>query len=220
MITPAEIERRFKNIRTAMAAASVDALLVCGNQYSGFEGAARYVSGFEIVHRYLYVLIPLAGDPILVFPKEARWIGDKKKPWVKEHVWPDVPGKWIREHAEGKNWKRLAVFGLDYIMNVRDYRELQPGNYDLVPFDFQFDMARATIGLGIHRHGLDAHFLRAADHTAGNFAAISDQDFLEHAYSGMLPCLRHGLSSFLLASMVSARFTRLRVSLGMITSSM
>jgi Xaa-Pro dipeptidase len=156
MITPAEIERRFKNIRTAMAAASVDGLLVCGNQYSGFEGAARYVSGFEIVHRYVYVLIPLAGDPILVFPKEARWIGDKKKPWVKEHVWPDVPGKWIREHAEAKHWKRLAVYGLDYIMTVRDYRELQPGNYDLVPFDFQFDMARAIKSQEELRHVREA----------------------------------------------------------------
>ena len=33
----------------------LDALIVCGNQYAGFEGAVLYVSGFEIVHRYVYV---------------------------------------------------------------------------------------------------------------------------------------------------------------------
>ena len=42
--------------------------LVCGNQYAGFEGAVLYISGFEIVHRYVYVLIPLEGEPTLVFP--------------------------------------------------------------------------------------------------------------------------------------------------------
>jgi Xaa-Pro dipeptidase len=144
MITPAEVKRRYDNIRKAMAAERVDALIVCGSQYSGFEGAARYVSGFEIVHRYLYVLIPLEGDPVLLFPSEARWIGDKKKPWVKEMVWADIPGKWLREHATGKGWKRIAVFGQDYVMTVRDYRELAQGSYELVPFDFQFDMARAV----------------------------------------------------------------------------
>ena len=82
MITPLEIARRYQNIRASMAAHNIDALLVCGNQYSGFEGAVRYVSGFEIVHRYVYVLLPLDGEPILIFPTEARWIGDKKKAWV------------------------------------------------------------------------------------------------------------------------------------------
>src|SRR6266436_5487269 len=60
-----EIERRYKNIRAAMEAERVDALIVCGNQYAGFEGAVRYVSDFEIVHRYVYALIPLSGDPVL-----------------------------------------------------------------------------------------------------------------------------------------------------------
>ena len=75
----------------------LDALIVCGNQYAGFEGAVLYTSGFEIVHRYVYVLIPLEGEPTLVFPREAR-----------------------------------------------DYRELCNGPFELVPFDFQFDMARAV----------------------------------------------------------------------------
>ena len=127
-----------------MQAESVDALVVCGNQYAGFEGAVRYVSGFEIVHRYVYVLLPLDAEPTLLFPVEARWIGDKSKPWVRDHVWADIPGEWLRQHAEEKHWKRLAVYGLDYILTVRDYRELAQGAFELVPFDFHFDMARAV----------------------------------------------------------------------------
>jgi Xaa-Pro dipeptidase len=100
-----EIDRRYQNIRSRMQAAGLDALIVCGNQYAGFEGAVFYTSGFEIVHRYVYVLIPLDGEPTLVFPREARWIGDKKKPWVKDQVWPDVPGTWVRDHATERKWK-------------------------------------------------------------------------------------------------------------------
>jgi Xaa-Pro dipeptidase len=144
MTSQKEIDRRYQNIRTAMAAEKVDALIVCGNQYAGFEGAVRYTSGFEIVHRYVYVLLPLAGEPVLVFPREARWIGDKKATWVSEKVWPDVPGKWLREEIEKHHWKRVAVYGLDFIMAVRDYRELQRGSFEIVPFDFHFDMARAV----------------------------------------------------------------------------
>jgi len=139
-----EIERRYKNLRAAMERENLDALIVCGNQYAGFEGAVLYVSGFEIVHRYVYVVLPLAGEPTLVFPREARWIGDKQKPWVKDHVWPDVPGHWIRDRARERGWKRIGVYGMNFVMAVRDYRELADGPTELVPFDYQFDMARAV----------------------------------------------------------------------------
>lgn len=139
-----EIERRYKNVRSRMVAEGLDALLVCGNQYAGFEGAVLYMSGFEIVHRYVYVLFPLEGEPTLVFPREARWIGDKAKPWVKDHVWPEVPGQWIRDIAIEREWKRLGVYGMNFVMAVRDYRELSNGSLELVPFDIPFDMARAV----------------------------------------------------------------------------
>ena len=139
-----EIERRYKNVRSQMEKAGLDALVICGNQYAGFEGAVLYMSGFEIVHRYVYVLLPLEGEPTLVFPREARWIGDKAKPWVKDHVWPEVPGQWVRDIARERKWKRLGVYGMNFVMAVRDYRELSNGSLELVPFDMEFDMARAV----------------------------------------------------------------------------
>ena len=144
MRSQTEINRRFKNIRDAMLRENLNALIVCGNQYAGFEGAVFYVSGFEIVHRYVYVLIPLEGEPTLVFPREARWIGDKAKPWVRDQVWPDVPGHWLAERASEKKWKRVGVYGMNFVMAVRDYRELAKGSFELVPFDTTFDMVRAV----------------------------------------------------------------------------
>jgi Xaa-Pro aminopeptidase len=139
-----EIERRYSNVREAMKREDLDALIVCGNQYAGFEGAVLYVSGFEIVHRYVYVVLPLVGEPTLVFPREARWIGDKTKPWIKDHVWPDVPGQWITDHGRDQNWKRVGVYGMNFVMAVRDYCELAKGSFEMVPFDVPFDMARAV----------------------------------------------------------------------------
>lgn len=144
-VSAGELERRYRNIRAAMAKENIDALVVCGSEYTGFEGAVRYVSDFEIVHRYVYVLIPLDGEPVMVFPREARWIGDKKKAQVKEKVWAEVPGEWLRERAETGGWKRVAVYGMNYVMTVRDYRALAAGtSYELISFDQSFDMARAV----------------------------------------------------------------------------
>ncbi len=144
MPSQAEIDRRYANIRTALQAAGAEALLVCGSQYAGFEGAVRYVSGFEIVHRYVYVLIPLEQEPTLIFPREARWIGDKRKPWVSDQVWPEVPGEWVCDRAAARGWRKLAVYGLDFAMPVRDYRALAKAPFELLPFDRQFDLARAV----------------------------------------------------------------------------
>lgn len=143
MPTQAEIERRYRNLRNAMATERIDCLLVYGNFCSGFEGAVRYVSGFDLVYSYACAVLPIEGDLTLLFPSEARWVGDRGKPWVKDQVWAEIPGKWIRDRAESRAWKRVGVYGLDRIMPVRDYRELASAGFELVPFDSQFDMARA-----------------------------------------------------------------------------
>ena len=41
-------------------------------------------------------------------------------------------------------------------------------------------MAGVTVGVGIHRHGADAHLAGGLDDTASDFAAVGDQDFGEH----------------------------------------
>ena len=39
---------------------------------------------------------------------------------------------------------RVGVYGLDYVMNVRDYRALAEGDFEIVPFDEAFDRTRAV----------------------------------------------------------------------------
>src|SRR6185312_16022229 len=134
----AELDRRYANVRDAMAAAELDGLVVAGSEYSGFEGAVTYMSGFQIVHRYAYVVVPADGDAFVVFPSEARYVGEHGTAQL-EQVFVDRPGAYIADRARGAGWKRLGVYGLDYVMAVRDYASLE--GLDLVPFDVEFDLA-------------------------------------------------------------------------------
>jgi len=136
-----ELDRRYANVRAAMAAAELDGLIVSGSEYSGFEGAVTYLSGFQIVHRYAYVVVPADGDPFVVFPSEARYVGEHATSLVEQRFDPH-PGAAIAAHARDAGWRRIGVYGLDYVMTVRDYRELE--SFDVVPFDVEFDLARAV----------------------------------------------------------------------------
>ena len=54
------------------------------------------MSGFVIVHRYAYVLLPLEGEPSIVFPREARYVGEHGTTWIDEQVFVDQPGRVAR----------------------------------------------------------------------------------------------------------------------------
>jgi Xaa-Pro dipeptidase len=136
-----DVERRYSRVREAMARDGLEAAVVAGNEYTGFEGAVTYLSGFVIVHRYAYVILPLESDPTIVFPSEARYVGEHDTTWIEEQVFVDRPGEWMADRLRGR---RVGVYGLDYVMTVRDYRALTEGGVQLVPWDEGFDHARAV----------------------------------------------------------------------------
>jgi Xaa-Pro dipeptidase len=140
VVSRAEIDRRYSLIRDSMAAEQLDAVLVCGSEYTGFEGAVTYVSGFVIVHRYAYVVLPREGAPTIVYPSEARYVGEHGNCWIEEQVFADRPGEYIGERLKTQ---RVGVYGMDYVMAVRDF-EVMHLRVELVPFDVQFDLARAV----------------------------------------------------------------------------
>ena len=136
-----ELDRRYANIRSAMAGHELDALIVSCSEYSGFEGAVTYLTGFQIVHRFAYTVVPADGEPYVVFPSEARYVGEHGTALVEQRFDPH-PGAAIAAAAKDAGWRRMGVYGLDYVMTVRDYRPLE--DFDIVPFDVEFDLARAV----------------------------------------------------------------------------
>ena len=139
----AEIDRRYANVRAAMQEHGLDALVVSGSEYSGFEGAVRYLTGFYILHRYAYVVIPADGDPVAVFPKEATWVGDHSATFTPRRELPLHCGEWMADFLKSEGASKVGVYGMEFIMSVRDYRALAAGGFDLVDFDIPFDYARA-----------------------------------------------------------------------------
>ena len=144
MIDRAEIERRYSRIRQALTESELDAVIVAGNEYTGFEGAVTYLSGFVIVHRYAYVLLSHDEEPVIVFPSEARYVGEHETTWLEEQVFVDRPGDWLRDRVDTAGWERVGVYGLDYIMAVRDYQQLSGSAAKLRGWDVEFDLARAV----------------------------------------------------------------------------
>ena len=140
MVSAGEVDRRYANVRAALERDGLDAALVCGSEYTGFEGAVTYLSGFQIVHRFAYVLLPREGEPAIIFPSEARYVGEHGTSWIDEQVFAERPGDWLAERLRGR---RVGVYGLDYVMPARDYASLA-GAAELVGWDVAFDHARAV----------------------------------------------------------------------------
>jgi Xaa-Pro dipeptidase len=134
-----ELARRHANLRAALERDGLDAAVVCGSEYTGFEGAVTYLSGFVIVHRYAYVVVPREGEAAIVFPTEARYVGEHATAAI-EQVFADHPGAWLADRLSGQ---RVGVYGLDYVMNVRDHQALA-GACEVVGWDEGFDLARAV----------------------------------------------------------------------------
>jgi Xaa-Pro aminopeptidase len=193
MAAGSELEWRYANTRRAMAEHDLDALIVSGTEYTGFEGSVTYMSGFQIVHRYAYVVLPAQGDPIIVFPTEARYVGEHGTSEI-EQVFAGTPGEEIAKRAKAAGWKRVGVYGLDYIMTVRDYRALE--GLDLVNFDVEFDHSRATKSdaelesvresVRINQRGFEIFFEHyAPGKTAAEVMAAAEGYFIEQG------CGRH-----------------------------
>lgn len=154
----AEIDRRYRNTREAMAKDNLDALIISGSEYTGFEGALRYMCGFRLLHRYAYVLIPLEGEPTAIYPKEATWVGDHSQTFIEAQVKTLHCGEWMADECKSRGYKRVGVYGLNFIINVRDYQALVNADLDIVDFDEAFDYSRAQKSeeeIASVRHSMD-----------------------------------------------------------------
>ena len=86
------------------------------------------------------MVLPLEGEPAIVFPTEARYVGEHGTTWIEEQVFADRPGDWLADRLRGL---RVGVYGLDYVMAVRDHEALED-HAELVNWDVAFDHARAV----------------------------------------------------------------------------
>ena len=96
-------------------------------EYTGFDGAVFYLRLPDRPPLRLRA-DPARREPSIVWPSEARYVGEHDQTWIDERAFADTPGDWLRRRAEERGWRRLGVYGLDFVMNVRDYRALAAGD--------------------------------------------------------------------------------------------
>jgi hypothetical protein len=128
-------------------------VLVSGSECTGHEGAVRYVSGFRIVHRYAHVLVPVDGDPTIVFPLEARWVGRHADTWIEDQVFAEHPGRWLHARLRGGRLRRIGVYGLDFVMPVPYFTTIADGSIEHPRIGAGVDVPlRESMVVSIHPH--------------------------------------------------------------------
>ena len=105
-----------------MAAHDLDALVVSGNEYSGFEGAVTYMSGFQIVHRYAYVVVP--ADVTRTSSSRPRPATSASTGRPSSSRSSTIARRAHRLAREGRGLAARRRVRLDYVMAVRDYGAL------------------------------------------------------------------------------------------------
>ncbi len=199
-----EIDRRYRNTRDAMVKADLDALIVSGSEYTGFEGAVRYMCGFHILHRYAYVLVPMNGEATAVYPKEATWVGDHTQTFIEKQIKTASCGEWMANECKDRGFKRVGVYGLNFIMPVCDYQALVNADLDIVDFDEPFDYSRAQKSeeeIASVRHSMDVN-------KAGVLAVVQAYE------AGKTEAELMGVAEHTFASMGTARNTMNMVLVG------
>jgi Xaa-Pro aminopeptidase len=84
--------------------------------------------------------VPREGEAAIVFPAEARYVGEHGDSQIEDQVFADRPGEWLADRLSGK---RVGVYGLDYVATVRDFVAFSH-KVELVPWETEFDLARAV----------------------------------------------------------------------------
>ena len=98
--------------------------------------------------------------------------------WIDEPVFAEHPGAWIaRPPARERGWQRLAVYGLDYVMAVRDYRALARGAVR----DRRLRRRSSTRARGQERGGARARAREHARSTRRAFWAVHERLRAGHA---------------------------------------
>ena len=126
----------------AMAEHELDALIVSG---IGVHAASRAASRTSPGSRSCTATRTSSCRPTAIRSSSSRRRPATSASTARREIEQVFAGRPVRRSPAARaaaGWKRIGVYGLDYIMTVRDYRALE--GLDLVHFDVEFDHSRAV----------------------------------------------------------------------------
>lgn len=84
MIPGPEITRRVDKIKQAMRENGLQSLIIFSQVVLGDKGAVRYVSGYRLLTRKDYLVLPLTGEPMLVVPTLGQKLSALRVSWIQD----------------------------------------------------------------------------------------------------------------------------------------
>ncbi|MEI9851506.1 MAG: Xaa-Pro peptidase family protein [Sphingomonas sp.] len=131
MVVPAEeYRRRVARVQEQAIAEGFGGLIFYSRPIWQFGGNVRYLSGLYVGTRREYLVIPAAGEPILILPtrnsinnaRKVTWIEDIRAAGETTEIFVDVVSGTVAEL--GFDTGRIGVVGMNDLMPAGDYRGL------------------------------------------------------------------------------------------------
>lgn len=123
-----ERDLRWRRLHDAMAAEGYDALLFAAADYRGHKGSLRYLSDYNLCHRYGYAVMFAGEEPIVVLPQNLEADRRPAGGWVFDYRFPYNLGAGLADILRSKGEAlRVGIVGLGQIMKVEDYLAVTQG---------------------------------------------------------------------------------------------
>ncbi len=122
--------RRVVAIRKKMEESGLQALIVFSQVVLGEKAAVRYVSDYRLLTRKAYIVLPLAGEAMLVLPTLGQKMAASQASWIKDIRCSSETSGIIREVAEklksgGCEKATIGITGLSDSLPHRDFTLLK-----------------------------------------------------------------------------------------------
>ncbi|MCK6210768.1 M24 family metallopeptidase [Georgenia sp. EYE_87] len=118
----AERDLRWARLHAAMESEGYDALLFAAADYRGHKGSLRYISNYNLCHRYGYAVMFAGEEPIVVLPQNLEADRRPASRWVSDYRFPYNLGSGLAEILSSKGTHlKVGIVGLGQVMKVEDY---------------------------------------------------------------------------------------------------
>ncbi|MFJ9392987.1 M24 family metallopeptidase [Nocardioides sp. NPDC101246] len=142
-----ERDRRWAALGQVMADHDLDALVFAANDYRGHKGALRYVSDYNLCHKYGNAVMIRDREPVLVL--SGSLVSARKPPsgWVSDYRFPQTTaGGLVDVLKEADRLTKVGVVGLGQVLKVNEYLALTEAfpQCEFVDFTKEFESVRAV----------------------------------------------------------------------------
>lgn len=168
-----ERDQRWARMNQAMRDDDLDAVIFAANDYRGHKGSLRWISDYNLPHKWGHAIMFRDQEPILVLSgslsahrrPETKWVSDLRFPGILAEGMADVLGE--------RPVARVGIIGMGQVLKVDEYLSLTSRYPDVEFLDYsaQFDAIRAVKspleiqGAAESAHILDGCFSRLLEIT-------------------------------------------------------